>query len=255
MVMLADARAPDGLRLYAVGDVHGCSDLLAEMHARIARDLERRPAEDWRVIHIGDYIDRGPDSAGALALLMDYRADPHAEFLLGNHDQFLRDFLKAPDLEEFQLWMFNGGVETLDSFGLDGVDLMFWSRETDLADVRDQVLAAAPDGLLEFLDGLALYVEHGDYAFVHAGVMPGAPLDEQSDHDLVWIREPFLASDLDHGAVIVHGHTPTETVELHPNRIAIDTGAVFSGELSCLVLEGAERYLLGVEELEPLRER
>lgn len=245
MVMLADARAPEGMRLYVIGDVHGCTELLVETHARIARDLESRPADDWRVIHIGDYIDRGPDSAGALAMLMEYRAAGHAEFLLGNHDQFLRDFLKAPDLEDFELWMFNGGAETLDSFGLDGADLMMWSRETNLEDVRDRLLVEAPDGLLDFLSGLSLYVQHGDYAFAHAGIMPGCPLDEQSDHDLVWIRTPFLDSDLDHGAVIVHGHTPTETVELHSNRIAIDTGAVFSGVLSCLVLEGADRFLLG----------
>ena len=247
MVKLADARAPEGLRLYAIGDVHGCSDLLGEIHARIARDLERRPVDDWRVIHIGDNVDRGPDSAGALAMLMTYRDGIHTEFLLGNHDQFLRDFLKAPNLDEFELWMFNGGAETLDSFGLDGADLTMWSREVDLEEVRDKVLADAAEGLLDFLSGLSLYTQHGDYAFAHAGIMPGWPLDEQSDHDLTWIRAPFLESDLDHGAVIVHGHTPTETVELHPNRIAIDTGAVFSGVLSCLVLEGAERSLLGPE--------
>ena len=96
MVMLADARTPPGLRLYAIGDVHGRADLLADMHRRIARDLARRPVADWRVIHLGDYIDRGPDSAGALELLLDYQGEGHGDFLIGNHDRFLLDFLLDP---------------------------------------------------------------------------------------------------------------------------------------------------------------
>ncbi|MDH3667303.1 MAG: metallophosphoesterase [Paracoccaceae bacterium] len=245
MVKLADAQAPEGMRLYAIGDVHGCPDLLAEVHRRITRDVEARPAEDWRVIHIGDYIDRGPDSAGALARLIDYSRDPKAVFLIGNHDQFLRDFLRDPDREDFELWMLNGGIETLDSFGLDGVRMMRECREAYMIDFRDRILEATPPGTEAFLARLALWEAQGDYAFVHAGIMPGYPLDEQSDHDLLWIRELFLESNLDHGAVIVHGHTPTDTVELHPNRIAIDTGAVFTGVLSCLVLEDDRQSLLG----------
>ncbi len=118
-------------------------------------------------------------------------------------------------------------------------------REGDMADFRDRILSGIPAGTEAFLARLALWESQGDYAFVHAGIMPGYPLEEQSDHDLLWIREPFLESDLDHGAVIVHGHTPTDTVEFHPNRIAIDTGAVFSGVLSCLVLEDDKQSLLG----------
>jgi serine/threonine protein phosphatase 1 len=112
--------------------------------------------------------------------------------------------------------------------------------------------AAVPSGLPGFLAGLKLMVRHGDYVFVHAGVRPEVALDRQDGNDLIWIREPFLSSRADHGAVIVHGHTPTDAVEVRPNRIGIDTGAVFTGNLTCLVLEEAEKALLGPDGLEAL---
>jgi len=252
MVMLPDARTPPGLRLYAIGDVHGRTDLLADMHQRIAGDLARRPVADWRVIHLGDYIDRGPDSAGTLELLLEYQGEGHGDFLIGNHDRFLLDFLADPEGEDFDLWLMNGGIKTLDSFGIDGMLMAYSSEEDACLRLRDTLIAAMRPGLCEFLGGLQRMLHYGDYMFVHAGVRPGTPLDEQSDHDLLWMREPFLSSREDHGAVIVHGHTPLEAVEVRPNRIGIDTGAVFTGNLTCLVLEGAERALLGADGPEPL---
>ena len=254
MVMLPDARAPEGLRLYVIGDVHGRSDLLAGMHGRIAGDLARRPAADWRVIHLGDYIDRGPDSAGALALLLDYQGDGHGDFLIGNHDRFLLDFLIGPEGADLDLWIYNGGAATLDSFGIDGLLAASSRDQRSRRRLYDQLIAAMRTGLTEFLGGPSLMLRFGDYLFVHAGVRPGVALEDQSAHDLVWIREPFLASGADHGAVIVHGHTPVEAVEVRPNRIGIDTGAVFTGNLTCLVLEGAARALLGADGPAPLAE-
>lgn len=251
MVMLPEASAPPGLRLYAIGDVHGRADLLAAMHLSIAADLRDRPADDWRVIHLGDYVDRGPESARALSLLMDFAAGGRAEFLLGNHDQFLHDFLEDPQAADFDLWMMNGGGPTLRSFGVEGGLLGHFPDPPTRRLIRDTVLAAMP-GVAGFLGALAPMRRHGDYAFVHAGVRPGVPLERQSLHDLVWIREPFLMSRADHGAVIVHGHTPLEAVDVQPNRIGIDTGAVFGGPLTCLVLEGRERALLGPEGPVPL---
>ncbi len=251
MVMLPDARTPEGLRLYAIGDVHGRADLLAEMHLRIAHDLARRPVAGWRVIHLGDYIDRGPDSAGALELLLDYQGEGHGDFLIGNHDRFLLDFLIDPEGADLDLWMYNGGATTLDSFGIDGLLAAFSSDERSRRRLYDQLIAAMRPGLPEFLAGLSLTLRYGDYVFVHAGVRPGVALEDQSADDLVWIREPFLSSGADHGAVIVHGHTPVDAVEVRPNRIGIDTGAVFTGKLTCLVLEGAARALLGADGLEP----
>jgi serine/threonine protein phosphatase 1 len=251
MVMLPEARTPGGLRLYAIGDVHGRADLLADMHLRIARDLARRPAADWRVIHLGDYVDRGPDSVRALGLLLDYQRGGHADFLLGNHDRFLRDFMTGPESEDLDLWMLNGAAATLESFGAGALLGAASSDPRARARLCDELTAAMPAGLPGFLAGLSLMLRFGDYAFVHAGVRPGVALEDQSEHDLVWIREPFLSSDEDHGAVVVHGHTVVEAVEVRSNRIGIDTGAVFTGNLTCLVLEEAERALLGADGPEP----
>lgn len=251
MVMLPEASAPPGLRLYAIGDVHGHAGMLARMHLAIARDLQARPADDWRVIHVGDYIDRGPESARCLALVMDYARGGHADCLIGNHEEFMRDFLRDPAGADLDLWMMNGGDATLRSFGVDPSLLAGYRDAAARRRIRDQVLAALP-GVDAFLEGLTTMVRHGDYAFVHAGVRPGVPLGRQSAHDLVWIRHEFLASAADHGAVIVHGHTPVGAVDVQPNRIGIDTGAAYGGPLSCIVLEGGERALLGPDGPEPL---
>jgi serine/threonine protein phosphatase 1 len=250
--MLPDAQTPPGLRLYAIGDVHGRTDLLVDMHQRVARDLEHRPVGDWRVIHLGDYVDRGPDSAGTLELLCDYQRQGHGDFLLGNHDRFLLDFLIDPESADVDLWIVNGGIKTLDSFGIDGMRLVYSLDENYRALLHDALRAEIRPGQLTFLVGLQTMLRYGDYAFVHAGVQPGVALAEQSENDLIWIREPFLSSEADHGAVIVHGHTPVDAVEVRPNRIGIDTGAVFTGNLTCLVLEGAARGLLLADGVEPL---
>jgi serine/threonine protein phosphatase 1 len=234
MVMLVEARLPE------------------RMQARIARDLAQRPAADWRVIHLGDYIDRGPESAQVLAMLAGRAQDPHALFLRGNHDQFLIDFLAGGGSEGFDIWMYNGGTETLDSFGIDGARAAYDSDPSDLDRLRARLAAALAPGVAGFLDGLGTMLRFGDYVFVHAGLRPGVALEAQDPRDLIWIREPFLSDPRDHGAVVVHGHTPVEAVEVRANRIGIDTGAVFTGRLSCLVLEGAGQALLGEHWLEPL---
>lgn len=254
MVTLTDASLPVGLRIYAVGDLHGRRDLLERMQARIARDLDARPVADWRVIHLGDYIDRGAESAQVLARLAEGAHDPHVLCLRGNHDQFLIEFLAGGGADVFDLRMYNGGTETLDSFGIDGARAAYDSEPGPLARLREQLAAALAPGVAEFLEGLAWSLRFGGYVFVHAGLRPGVALDAQEPHDLIWIREPFLSDPSDHGAVVVHGHTPVEDVEVRPNRIGIDTGAVFTGKLTCLVLEGATRMLLSDGWLEPLRE-
>jgi len=257
MVTLAEARLPEGLRIYAVGDVHGRRDLLERIQARIARDLDARPVADWRVIYVGDYIDRGGESAQVLAHLAEGADDPHVLCLRGNHDQFLIDFLAGEGprgwSEGFDLWMYNGGAETLDSFGIDGARAAYETEPAELMRLREQLSAALAPGVAEFLDGLAWTLRFGDYVFVHAGLRPGVALEDQSPQDLIWIREPFLSDQSDRGAVVVHGHTPVEEVEALPNRVGIDTGAVFTGKLTCLVLEGATRMLLSDGWLEPLK--
>ena len=252
MVTLREAAAPPGLRLYAIGDVHGRDDLLAEVHRRIRGDLARRPVPDWRVIHLGDYVDRGPDSRAVLARLMAAAGDGHTECLLGNHDDLLRAFLADPEEADLERWLWNGGEPTFTSFGVAWDEPFRAVADRALRHaIRRRMLEALP-GLDAFLEGLPLMRRHGDYLFVHAGLRPGVPLEAQAREDLLWIRDAFLASCEDFGAVVVHGHTPVPRVEPRANRIDIDTGAVFTGRLACLVLEGRERHLLGLEGLEPL---
>ena len=246
MATTAEARAPRGLRIYALGDVHGCDGALAEAHERIERDLRDRPPEDWRVIHVGDYIDRGPDSRAVIERLIDRLGRGRCYCLRGNHEQMAIDVLLEAGERAGELWLRNGGVETLASYGLD------LRRIGGLPALRDALLQVVPPAHQQFLLGLPHLVRFGDYAFVHAGIRPGRPLAAQTARDLVWIREPFLGDPRDHGPVVVHGHTPVGTVEVAPNRINIDTGAVFGGSLTCLVLDGAGKALLGPRGPEPL---
>ena len=237
MVTTAEARTPRGLRIYAVGDVHGREDLLEAIHRRIDRDLTRRPAEDWRVIHLGDYIDRGPDGRGVIELTIGRLARGRCYCLRGNHEQFLIDLILNPGGHGAGTWLTNGGAQTLASYGI--------AEAPAAAELHRVLLEAIPASHQQFLLGLPHLIRFGDYAFVHAGIRPGRPFAEQHAQDLIWIREPFLTDARDHGAVVVHGHTPVRAVDFRANRINIDTGAVFGGQLSCLVLEGAEKALLG----------
>jgi serine/threonine protein phosphatase 1 len=220
---------PDGVRVYAVGDSHGCADRLAELHARIAEHAARRPAAQVMVVHLGDYVDRGPDSAGVLALLREPPPVPGASMvnLIGNHEQMMLAALDpraTADVVGF--WLDNGGEATLESYGADADDLGSWE--------------AVPQADLELLRRLRPSLALGGYLFAHAGIRPDAPIDRQDVMDLAWIREPFLSWPHRLPAVVVHGHTPSEGPEVLHHRIGIDTGAVFGGPLTCAVLE-AER--------------
>ena len=236
---LGEATTPDGLRLYAIGDIHGCIGMLAEMHDKIAADLAARPPADHRIIHIGDYGDRGPDSAGVVARLAALTAtDPRVLALRGNHDQMLIDFLADPDASAPML-LGNGGKETLRSYGVK-------TRGQNYASLAAQLAEKLPAADRAFLTGLRLTARFGDYLFVHAGIRPGVPLAAQAAADLIWIREPFLFDPRDHGVVVVHGHTPANPAEVMPNRINVDTGAVYGGPMTCAVLEGTDTRFLEV---------
>lgn len=242
----------DGRRLYAIGDIHGCRADLRGIHARIARDLADDPHPAPVVVHLGDYVDRGPDSRGVLDDLIRWDLGPVERLcLLGNHDELMLRFFEDPDgVWSSDHWISGsmGGGATLASYGLDP-----WDRPH--AAVAAEARAAVPPAHLAFLAGLPRLAVFGGYAFAHAGIMPGIPLDRQRDEDLVWIRGTFLQSRADHGHVIVHGHTPVRSVEVRPNRIGIDTGCVFGGTLTCLVLEDAGRWLLGPAGREALPRR
>jgi serine/threonine protein phosphatase 1 len=224
----APASLPPGQRIYAVGDVHGCAGRLRDMHHAIAADLAERPIADALLIHIGDYIDRGPDSAAVIETLLHGPAIPglHVINLMGNHEDLLLAALGDPARPDLAgNWLNNGGVPSLASWGV---------RPESSPDEWEQQI---PPEHVQFLRNLAVRHAVGDYLFVHAGVQPGVPLAEQSVQDMLWIREPFLSSADDFGAVVVHGHTPVREPVVRPNRVGIDTGAVMGGRLTCAVFE------------------
>jgi serine/threonine protein phosphatase 1 len=239
---LGQARTPEDMRLYGIGDVHGCDDLLAEAHEKIAADLMNRPAADYRIIHVGDYGDRGPSTEAVIERLAAIvTAEPRVICLRGNHDELLLGFLGDP-IEVGPTFLANGGDATLASYGVK-VGLLA-QLVGDHAKMSARLAERMPASHRAFLQGLPLMARFGDYFFCHAGIRPGVPLERQSPHDLTWIRDEFLLSSADHGIVVVHGHTPAAEPEVLPNRINIDTGAVFSGRLTCLVLERSEYRFL-----------
>jgi serine/threonine protein phosphatase 1 len=222
----APATLPPGERLYAIGDIHGCAARLALLHARIAADLAARPVARATLLHLGDYIDKGEDSAGVLALLAGHPAPPGLQpvHLTGNHEAALLAALEggAGDVAD---WLWCGGRATLASYGLDpAAGPAAWA-------------AAIPPAHLGFLRGLRRCHRAGGYFFVHAGIRPGVALEAQSAEDMIRIRQPFLSSEARHGAVVVHGHTARAEPELRHNRINLDTAAWSGGPLSCGVFE------------------
>ena len=229
-----------GRRAYVVGDVHGRFDLLDELLALIEADLAERPIAKAHLIFVGDLIDRGPNSAGVVERLRTY-CHPGLEtvFLLGNHEEVLLRIVEGEG-DLISKWRRFGGKECMESYGADPVAFARMDDEQALAMVR----ALVPQSHIEFLKGFADTCRFGDYLIVHAGIRPGVEFERQSQTDLRWIRDPFLAHGGDHGFVVVHGHTIVPKVEERPNRIAIDTGAYRSGRLTTLVIDGAERRYL-----------
>jgi serine/threonine protein phosphatase 1 len=230
--MPAPASLPEGRRIYAIGDVHGCLDRLVALHASIARDLRDRPVASSLLIHLGDYVDRGADSAGVIRLLRAGFAAAPSINLMGNHEQMMIAALDGFDPASFVHWTANGGRAALRSWGVPEPYALEEARRLVPAEDRT------------FIHALRPYHREGGYFFVHAGIRPGVPLNRQSAYDLLWIREPFLswAGPLD--AVVVHGHTPMDGPVVKTNRIGIDTGAVLGGPLTCVALEREELRFL-----------
>lgn len=240
-ISLSEARSPAGMRLYAIGDVHGRLDLLTSMHGAIRAEIARDRPADWRIVHVGDYVDRGPDSCGAIELILAAQeADSRVIALAGNHDVAFADFMAGGGSS--QLFARFGGAETAASYG---VDADFGSLE-GLERTRRELADAVPGRHHRFLATLPRCISFGDYFFCHAGIRPGVPLASQDPEDLIWIRREFLeATDL-HPKVIVHGHTPHSEPEIRPNRINLDTGAFDTGRLTGVVLDGAEKRLIEI---------
>lgn len=241
---MTDPRRVDGQLVYAVGDIHGRYDLFKRMLGELVRDAAERAAGRRPIIILcGDYVDRGPDSAEVLAALtwLNQRQDYETHFLLGNHEQAMLRYIDDP--EDGRPWIGFGGAETLRSYGVTPPDVAEEPGEHLAA--RDRLLAAMPASHLHLLHSLERLVTIGDYAFCHAGIRPGRALADQSLEDLLWIREPFLASTQRFEKIIVHGHSwsgPDPVIRA--NRIGIDTGAYETGVLTCIRLEDGELSLL-----------
>ena len=243
---LARAPATDltaGRLVYAIGDIHGRDDLLAKLITTIRADVAVRAPRDCAVlVLVGDYIDRGPTSCQVIDRVLSLRASGEFELrcLLGNHEQAMLDFIDrrtgGPG------WLKHGGGPTMRSYGVTPPDASAPRERWSAA--RAAFIEAVPAEHVAFLRGLELHCSYGGHLFVHAGIRPGVPLAEQTERDLLWIRREFLHHEGSYGAVVVHGHTPTEHPYLGMHRIGLDTGAYMSGTLTAIRLEGAERQFL-----------
>jgi serine/threonine protein phosphatase 1 len=230
----AAARLPDGLRVYAIGDIHGRADLLEGLLLQIDVDCKRYPSNRPIVVFLGDYIDRGPASKEVLDLLLRCERTKEAVYLKGNHETFVHRFLREPaTLDE---WRLCGGLETLVSYGLKPSINPNAAEQTQLA---EELAISIPKQHLEFIESLNLSFSCGDFLFVHAGIRPGVPIRKQKEEDLLWIRDEFLFCEDRFEKFVVHGHTPVPTPDIRSNRINIDTGAFATGRLTCIVIEGS----------------
>lgn len=235
------ARAPDGLRLYVIGDIHGRADLLERLLDSIDRHRSALDSSQSQLVFLGDYVDRGLQSRQVIDRLISLQQrEPTTIFLKGNHDATLFDFLRNPAV--LNTWRNYGGLETLESYGIRVLELL--RQDETASGIRNRFVSIMPDSHRTFFADLEPYAIAGDYLFVHAGLRPGLPIEKQSDDDLLWIRDDFLSSRQNFGKIIVHGHTPSERPEIFSNRIGIDTGAYMTGVLTCLVLEADTRRFI-----------
>lgn len=243
-----NARIPSGQRVYAIGDIHGCFDLLESLHTKIVEDAGDASDFDKTIVYLGDYVDRGSQVYEVIdKLAREPEDDWRRVFLRGNHEDMMLGFLAGSF--PFGSWLLNGGDATLVGYDVD-IPAMTWASalafhevdtdDSEASEIRAVLAATLPPLHTVFLQGLTLQHRCGDYVFVHAGIRPGVSLEDQDSQDLIWIRETFLLSEVDHGAIVVHGHTISDDVDFRPNRIGIDTGAWRSNCLSCIVLEDDE---------------
>lgn len=230
-------------RIYAIGDIHGRLDLLHDLIDLLHMDAKSRPALRNRVVILGDFVDRGPDSRQLIELL---NARQSADFVIlkGNHEAAMLDALRG-DFAALDLWMQYGGDATLNSFGV--ADSVIRSDDPQM--IVQAARKAIPKRLVKWMQRLPLYHRAGPYFFVHAGIMPGVPLAKQTAKDMMWIRRTFTDSLDAHEAMIVHGHTIYEEgVFFGANRIGVDTGAYRTGKLSAVGIEIDARWAISTAE-------
>ncbi|MGA0541042.1 metallophosphoesterase [Neotabrizicola sp. VNH66] len=238
--------------LYAIGDIHGHLALLTAAHDLIRRDMDRHGSGP--VIHVGDLVDRGPDSRGVVEhLRQGIAAGEDWVVLKGNHDRMFSRFLRDPQEHEPGLrpdlsWLHPrlGGVETLASYGVRS------AGDRPVAPVHADALAAVPPDHAAFLETRPTWHRAGDVLFVHAGIRPGIDIADQAETDLVWIRDGWLDAPPVPGPLIVHGHTALPAAVHYGHRVNIDSSAAYGGPLTAVAIEGREVFLLTAEGRQPL---
>lgn len=230
-----------GRRLYAVGDIHGRLDLTQAVIARILADLRDYEGQAT-VVFLGDYVDRGPQSKQVVDFFLSKPLGAvETVYLQGNHEQTLLQFLYGADVGNALDWFRFGGLATLQSYG---VSIKGIPTAKDVEAIRKDFAEKCPYEHKLFYQSLSLSYSAAQYFFVHAGIKPKRPLDKQTEADMLWIRDEFINSERDHGKIIVHGHTVTETAVFKPNRIGLDTGAYSTGNLSCACFENVSYRLV-----------
>lgn len=226
-----------GERLYVIGDIHGQMDLLKKIYDRILFDLKERPAEIYKIISLGDIVDRGESSKSVIDFLMAQVADHHCIVLRGNHEDML---LKAiGNSEAFSEWRRYGGLETIMSFGVPVQSLM---KGRDIPQAQSLFREKFGQTRQAFIESLPLTYHSGSYLFCHAGIRPDISINSQIPRDLMWIRDEFLQHSDPYEKFIIHGHTPVDSIDLRTNRMNIDTGAYLSGRLTCVILEANHAF-------------
>lgn len=231
---------PEGIRVYAIGDIHGCADLFSNLLFQIEADDAARAPARTTIILLGDLVDRGPDSKGVIDRAIALKqAMPATRWLLGNHEEMFLMCL-AGSRDVLPAFLRNGGDATLLSYGVSADAI----ERRDPAELAEVASALVPDSHRAFLEASEDLIVLGDYAFVHAGIRPGVPLRAQKANDLRWIRREFLEATGPLERIVVHGHSITSEVEERPNRIGIDTGAFASGRLTAMGFESTERWVL-----------
>ena len=240
------------MRAYAIGDIHGHLGLLHGVHDLIAKDMAQNgPAP---VVHVGDLVDRGPDSAGVIEFLLQGMAQGQDWVVLkGNHDRMFWRFLNDPADPEPGLraelgWLHPGlgGAETLASYGLHA------PGDRPLAPVHADAIAAVPQAHRDFVGNLPTSHQMDGLLFVHAGIRPGIALQHQEETDLLWIPAPFLEHQGSFGPLVIHGHTAIDTRSHYGNRINIDSSAAYGGPLSVIVIDGGQVFHLTPKGRTPL---
>ncbi len=232
------ACVPEGERYYVLGDIHGRLDLLEALKAAVEEDDDAGSPCMATVVFLGDLVDRGPDSKGVVKLARDWGTQRKVRYLAGNHEEmFLQSF---EDKEVLRHFLKHGGRETVLSYGIDRKAY----NKMKMGELQHAMEEAVPKKHRDFLESFEDLIVAGDYVFVHAGINPKHPIDQQKKSDLRWIRDRFLRHEEPFSHVVVHGHTIFEDVEHRDHRIGIDTGAFRTGRLTALVLEGSDRRLI-----------